>query len=66
MMQYFGGKADVGKRIAQVCMKRLTPGSTFIDMFCEANGWHPEWEVNRIEFEYVNPDEVFGGTRRRR
>lgn len=45
------------------------PGMTpqaFIDMFCEANGWHPEWEVNRIEFEYVNPDEVFGGTRRRR
>ena len=45
------------------------PGMTaqeFIDMFCEANGWHPEWAVNRIEFEYVNPDEVFGGTGRRR
>lgn len=33
-MQYFGGKADVGKRIAKICMGRLTAGSTFVDMFC--------------------------------
>ncbi len=33
-MQYLGGKADVGKRIAQECAKRLTPGSLFVDMFC--------------------------------
>lgn len=35
-MQYLGGKADVGRRIAQVCSERLTPGSTFVDMFCGA------------------------------
>ena len=35
-MQYLGGKADVGKRIAQVCAGRLTPGSLFVDMFCGA------------------------------
>ena len=33
-MQYLGGKSDVGKRIAEVCAKRLTPGSAFVDMFC--------------------------------
>jgi len=33
-MQYMGGKAGVGKRIAQVCYERLTPGSSFVDMFC--------------------------------
>ena len=32
-VQYLGGKADVGKRIAQECAKRLTPGSLFVDMF---------------------------------
>ncbi len=33
-MQYLGGKADVGRRIAQTCAQRLTPGSAFVDMFC--------------------------------
>ena len=35
-MQYFGGKAGVGERIAQVCMSRLTAGACFVDMFCGA------------------------------
>ena len=33
-MQYLGGKADVGKRIAQVCTSRLCPGAEFVDVFC--------------------------------
>ena len=33
-MQYLGGKSDVGKRIAEVCATRRTPGSLFVDMFC--------------------------------
>jgi DNA adenine methylase len=33
-MQYMGGKAGVGKNIAQVCSKVLTPGSIFVDLFC--------------------------------
>jgi DNA adenine methylase len=34
LMQYFGGKALVGARIAEACGKRRTPGSLFVDMFC--------------------------------
>lgn len=33
-MQYLGGKADVGKRIAMACVQRLTPGAMFVDAFC--------------------------------
>ena len=33
-MQYLGGKADVGKRIAEQCAKRRCPGALFVDMFC--------------------------------
>lgn len=35
-MQYLGGKADVGRSIASICVQRLTPGSLFVDMFCGA------------------------------
>jgi hypothetical protein len=33
-MQYLGGKADVGKAIANVIYKRRCPGALFVDMFC--------------------------------
>jgi hypothetical protein len=33
-MQYLGGKADVGKAIAQIIGKRRCPGALFVDMFC--------------------------------
>ncbi len=36
VMQYLGGKAGEGKRIAKECFSRLTPGSMFVDMFCGA------------------------------
>ena len=32
LMQYLGGKADVGKRIAEACGKRRTPGALFVDI----------------------------------
>lgn len=33
-MQYFGGKAGVGRAIAEVCSRFLQPGDLFVDMFC--------------------------------
>ena len=33
-VQYLGGKAGPGARIAQLCSERLTPGALFVDMFC--------------------------------
>ena len=33
-MQYLGGKAGPGARIAQLCSERLAPGALFVDMFC--------------------------------
>lgn len=33
-MQYLGGKAKVGKRIAEICQRYMAPGDLFVDMFC--------------------------------
>ena len=33
-MQYLGGKAGPGLRIAQLCSERLGPDALFVDMFC--------------------------------
>lgn len=33
-MQYLGGKAGVGKQIAQICEGFRQPGALFVDMFC--------------------------------
>lgn len=33
-MQYLGGKAGPGLRIAQICSERLGPDALFVDMFC--------------------------------
>jgi DNA adenine methylase len=33
-MQYLGGKAGPGFRIAQLCSERLGPDALFVDMFC--------------------------------
>jgi len=33
-MQYLGGKAGPGARIAQLCSERLGPDALFVDMFC--------------------------------
>ena len=33
-MQYLGGKAGPGPRIAKLCSERLGPDALFVDMFC--------------------------------
>lgn len=33
-MQYLGGKAGPGARIASLCSERLGENSLFVDMFC--------------------------------
>ena len=56
-MKYLGGKARVGKQIADQCLKVLAPGATFVDMFCGSLNVvrHVPPDVRRIAIDACGP-----------